>query len=68
MRKWSLIVSPGLAALLLVTGCSKGDVCDPCESNDDCKDGLDCYPLETEWRCADSPWQECLTKSHLTAP
>lgn len=69
MRKWLLIVGAGLAALLLLSGCSKGEVCDPCDHSDDCKDGLNCTRFnDGSLRCADSPLTECLTKSHLTAP
>lgn len=68
MRKSLLIVGTGLAALLLLTGCSKGGVCDPCEDNGDCEGDLTCEPMGTEFRCSDSPWRTCLTKSHLTAP
>lgn len=69
MRKSTLIIGVALAALSLLAGCGdKGDICDPCDDNDDCKGDLTCERLGTEWRCSDSPWRTCLTKSHLTAP
>jgi hypothetical protein len=65
--RWSLTLL--LLAALVLGGCSEGDVCDECQDDNDCGDDLYCSEFEDgSWRCADSIWTECSTKSHVTAP
>lgn len=74
MVRPSLPLRPGLLLTLVVVlsmclGCSKNDVCESCDVDDDCKDDLYCAQFEDgSWRCVDSIWTSCDTKSHLTAP
>lgn len=37
--RWLLLL---VLALLPLSGCTKGDECDRCDSDEDCKDGLFC--------------------------
>lgn len=68
MRRAALMLLLGLL-LLTLGACSKADVCESCDDDNDCKDDLNCAQFEDgSWRCVDSPWTTCTTKSHLTAP
>jgi hypothetical protein len=66
----SLLILCGVLSVLLVAGgCSKAELCDTCDDDSDCEDSLYCAQFEDgSWRCVDSIWTTCETKSHLTAP
>ena len=54
---------------LAIGGCSKAELCESCDDDNDCADDLNCAQFEDgSWRCVDSPWATCETKSHVTAP
>ncbi len=58
-----------LTALLVCGGCSDSELCESCEVDDDCEGDLACAQFEDgSWRCVDSIWTSCTTKSHVTAP
>ncbi|MEZ4386242.1 MAG: hypothetical protein R3D98_01440 [Candidatus Krumholzibacteriia bacterium] len=69
MRKILFTLGGTLAAALVLGGCSSAKLCDTCEGDDDCEGDLECAQFEDgSWRCVDSIWTTCGTKSHLTAP
>jgi len=68
LRKTLLLLLLG-AMLLGLGACSKSELCESCVDDDDCEGSLNCAQFEDgSWLCVDSPWRECSTKSHLTAP
>ncbi|MBD3221682.1 hypothetical protein GF314_10610 [bacterium] len=57
------------AVALGLCGCSDAGLCDTCENDRDCEDDLYCAQFEDgSWRCVDSIWTTCETKSFITAP
>jgi hypothetical protein len=62
---WWLLALVGMS----LAGCSAADLCETCETDRDCKDDLYCAEFEDgSWRCVDSIWTTCETKSFITAP
>ena len=41
-RRLNLVLLSALFATMATLGCSKGDECDTCDSDDDCKGGFIC--------------------------